>query len=506
MPTDEEVSAIKRRAAARLLQIPGVTAVGIGSKEIGGAPTGELAIKVYVRKKKSVSDVPPDEMIPAEVEGIPTDVVLGGDIVPTVGPPPGAVITSEDTDGDRQRPLVGGCRLARADSDYRGTFGCLLRHATDAAKFYAITNFHVLNPVDVDAAKAGDKVGQPSGIDSFTKCCSDTFGGFAGGGRSGERDEALIQLDPGTQWKAEILDIGVVHGTHSVTQTEATTGTYAVRKRGVRTLVTGGTISSLQATGTETDNLVVIKANPNPAAGGRTVFFQYEGDSGAVLVNDANEVVGLMWGRDNAGNGYAYAVDHVLNRLNSVEHLNVQVATAAAAGTVNTVPGAAMVAVPPELVPTFSPSGSPPALEPYMLPTGRLWPGGMHSPPLVVASQLQADLDRSEAGRLFLTLWLDHQDELTRLVSSNRRVAAAWHRSGGSALFQLLVRMLSQPELALPRTVNGQSLAVCIDRVQQMLSRFASPRLARALVRARSVLPDLGGRTYPQIIEALGAG
>src|SRR5206468_3406850 len=42
----------KRRIEHELLSRPGVTGVDIGVKEVGGRPTGELAIRVLVDKKK----------------------------------------------------------------------------------------------------------------------------------------------------------------------------------------------------------------------------------------------------------------------------------------------------------------------------------------------------------------------------------------------------------------------------------------------------------------------
>jgi hypothetical protein len=68
MPTDDELFAIKERAAARLMAIPSVTAVGIGGRTRGGAPTGELVLKVYVQHKRPAAEVDPAELVPATFE------------------------------------------------------------------------------------------------------------------------------------------------------------------------------------------------------------------------------------------------------------------------------------------------------------------------------------------------------------------------------------------------------------------------------------------------------
>ena len=119
--------------------------------------------------------------------------------------------------------------------------------------------------------------------------------------------------------------------------------------------------------------------------------------------------------------------------------------------------------------------------------------------------RLEGDLEQSARGRGLVTFWLRHQRELLELINSNRRVATTWHRSGASALFQLFTRMLSQPDLAVPETINGQPVSHCVDTVCAVLARFASPRLREDLTRARAALPELGGLTYPRFCSALGA-
>jgi hypothetical protein len=505
MPSESENLEIKNRAAARLLALPGVTAVGLGSKEVGDEPTGELAIKIFVKVKRPPSEVPSEELIPPEIEGIPTDVIESGEIH-DVADPPGVFDIPADTDSTRMRPLEGGRRIAREGDEGGGTMGFFVWDPADHTKAYGITNFHVV-VIGASLPVAGtSKIGQPTGKGSVTDCCSDLFGIFAGGGRTEDRDEALIKLDAGMQWKAEIAEIGVVSGKDTVTQTQAQAQAYKVRKRGARTGLTGGVIRALSATTHESDNTIVIKPNPNPAAGTRTVFFVYEGDSGSGVVNDANKIVALIRSRDDSGNGYAFPIQHVIDHFAATEHVNVDVATAAAAGTVNTVPGSPMVATPPELADALGSGGQPAAALRRVPPAPP--PGWVPEPVLLAAApaHLESDLDRSPTGRLLITVWLEHQAELLDLINMNRRVAVAWHRSGVAALVQVLVRMTTQPELALPATVNGQPVRAALSMMRATLDRFASPRLSGDLARLDAVLPDVAGLTYPEIIDSLGTG
>jgi hypothetical protein len=497
MVTENEALAIKARVAPRLLALPGVTAVGLGSKETGGQLTGQLALKVFVVVKRPADQVAASELIPAEIDGLPTDVIQSGQRHLVADPPGG--LPTEYRDQTRSRPLTGGRRIRRENSNRGGTMGCFLLDLAQPGTVYGLTNYHVLAAPDVPAPVAGTSaVGQPTGESSVTGCCNDLFGKFAGGEKddSSGKDEAAIKLDPGTQWLAEVVDIGIVTGSHEITVAEATAGTYKVRKRGSRTLLTGGVVTTVSASDGHSDNDLVIKPNPNPAAGTRTVFFNYEGDSGAAVVNDAGEVVGIMHSRDDSGNGYAYAIDHVLERLNSALSATLNVAVAAQAGVVNTVPGAAMVATPAELAAQLG-AGPRPASRPIPAPPSPV-------PAVAIPASLQDDLDRSATGRLVITTWLTHQRELLGLINTNRRVALAWHRTGLSALVQVLARMPADPDLVLPATLHGQPVRTVLTRMRATLDRFASPALAADLARLDGILPELGGLTYPRILAALG--
>jgi hypothetical protein len=56
-----------------ILKQPGVTGVAVGYKYVGGKRTDEVSIQVFVKEKKKT--VPKAQMIPAEINGIPTDVI-----------------------------------------------------------------------------------------------------------------------------------------------------------------------------------------------------------------------------------------------------------------------------------------------------------------------------------------------------------------------------------------------------------------------------------------------
>ena len=71
----DRIRGLKKAVAARLHAIPGVHAVGVGAKVVGGKKTDELAITVFVVRKKKPEELAKEERVPTEIEGIKTDVV-----------------------------------------------------------------------------------------------------------------------------------------------------------------------------------------------------------------------------------------------------------------------------------------------------------------------------------------------------------------------------------------------------------------------------------------------
>lgn len=506
------VARIKRDATRRLLAIPDVVAVGIGQKVIGDRHTGEPAIKVFVRNKRPLAEVPADEVIPPSIDGVLTDVEIGGEPVAIADPAPvdrpGVfALKAQTQDVKTYRPVVGGARVITKESCTGGTAGCLLWDPANHDVGYVLTSFHVLRTPDITPiTKGSTKIGQPTGAESSTRCCNDIIGVFAGGGQSAERDEALVKLDSKTKWQAQIVDIGLVAGSHTLTQADVTVAgsPYKVAKRGERSKVTGGTITALSATTSEADNLIVIKPNPSPNIGNLPPFFAISGDSGSALVNADREVLGLVWGRDDAGNGYAYHIDHVLKRLKDVDGVTVEVAHTTDPNEVHVVPGGSFTEVPPEIAERLA---ADPAEQRAFTgigtraPVGAPWFSDVVPSPRLVETVLD-DVRGTEAGRLLLDLWAEHGVEARRLIDTDRRVMLTWHRAG-AALTQLMLRLPGDPSRSLPATLNGRPLMECVDRIKAALGRAGSPGLRDALERARAVLPDVAGLTYAEIVAAL---
>ncbi|MEV4442704.1 hypothetical protein AB0K09_27555 [Streptomyces sp. NPDC049577] len=447
------------------------------------------------------------------------------------GPPMGAcydpMIPDEIAQGDDTpyRPLIAGARIMTHGSSQPGTIGCFLVDETVSPKqYYVLTNNHVCAPSDVGLAVPGvTRMGSPSGGKGSSGCCSDIIGTFAAG-RGGppwsnpngqedtDRDEAVVRLAPGIKFRPAVLGLGpnatpgMITGTEPVTRAQATAGNYPVRKWGQRSGLTGGVLIGMEKNSANVDNRLIVRGNPNPECPNAT--FILEGDSGAVLVNNAGHIIGLLSHFEaNTRNAKAYLIDNVLQRLKAEHNLTLKlVVSNGNPNEVITVPGAAHAAVPHEFAGELGEPGGAPG-EPVYLPVGVPWPAGAEPAAAGAVTGIRTDLERTEAGRLLLRLWQRHQRELIDLVNTDRAIKVSWYRNGGAALVQLLLRMRDRPESRLPGTVHGVPLDLCLERLLALFARAGGDRLREDLAAARAALPDpadLPGMTYGQLIDALG--
>jgi hypothetical protein len=310
MPSVDEVIAIKERVEAQFLGAPGVTGVDVGYKEVGGQPTGEVSIRVHVAQK--TDGVPDDQRVPAEIEGVTTDV-LERRYEPQVLAQQATTVAPQ-ADTTHYATLEGGVSMGPSRTVngfiFAGTLGAIvIDNATN--QHAALTNFHVAC-VD-NTFSIGDRMVQPSRIDTGV-VPTDEFGSLVRETLSANVDGAVISIDSGRSSQCQVADIGLVRGT-----TAATLG-MPVRKRGRTTLLTYGSVDGLafsvnidygDGIGVRTlTNQISIAADTT-----RNPLFSDHGDSGSVIVNDSGFVVGLLF----AGAGtstVANPIAAVLSELN----------------------------------------------------------------------------------------------------------------------------------------------------------------------------------------------
>lgn len=319
--THAAIRPVKERIEDELLARPGVVGVDINEKMKGGKPTGELSIVVYVEDKKPKAALDKANMIPAEIEGIPTDVqeerielfpafVAITDIEPLVDATKYATIHGGISMGPcRSVHLEPPDVPAAGDYIFVGTLGAIVKdRATQAVM--ALTNFHVAC-VDNGWA-AGNTMCQPGRVDGGT-CPADTFGTLTRAALSEHVDGAVVSVNAGKTTDCVIEEIGAVKGQ------AAAAINMAVRKRGRTTGLTYGSVTSVDASvsipygdglGTHTlKNQVRIAADPSKSA-----VFSDHGDSGSVVVTDDNKVVALLFGGSSVAT-YANPIQFVLDEL-----------------------------------------------------------------------------------------------------------------------------------------------------------------------------------------------
>jgi hypothetical protein len=79
---DPRLLDVRIRHEADLMRYPNVVGIADGVRMRGGKPTGQSAIVVYVERKVPREELAEGDLLPAEIEGIPVDVVESGRIVP----------------------------------------------------------------------------------------------------------------------------------------------------------------------------------------------------------------------------------------------------------------------------------------------------------------------------------------------------------------------------------------------------------------------------------------
>lgn len=113
--------------------------IGFGPKETASAFTGDLAVRLYVKRKLPRHKIAPGDRIPSVINGIVTDVIA-------IGRP-----------RFHSRPMAFGASIGHARGA-AGSLGCIVTKAEDDA-WYLLSACHVLAPAGV--AQLGDEIVEP---------------------------------------------------------------------------------------------------------------------------------------------------------------------------------------------------------------------------------------------------------------------------------------------------------------------------------------------------------
>lgn len=318
-----------------------VHAVGVGRKVVNGEPTDELAVRIYVIQKLAESAIPPRDLLPAALDGIPCDIIESppafiqqprkragvraapAGVKEVTGVP--TVAAAGDCSDDRrrrQRPFGAGVSVAHRDVT-AGTVGYFCRSTRpgdDPNDIFILSNNHVL--ANVNAGAAGDAVLQPGPADGGTS--SDQIASLhrfmrvrIGGDMPNLVDAAIARLLPNIEHSVSVCRIGAITGVGRGVED------MSVRKHGRTSGLTDGVItdeSVNQLVGMDHNDPSVValfRGQLRIERTGSSAAFGLGGDSGSLVVGaDNRRAVGLYFaGPENGIYGLANHISDVLDQL-----------------------------------------------------------------------------------------------------------------------------------------------------------------------------------------------
>lgn len=301
----------------KLRRHPDVVGIGYGPKEKDGALTSDVAVKLYVRKKREA----PENPLPEKLDDVNTDVV---EIAP---------LRARASFTSRLRPILGGASGAVhvPGLTYTGTLGMAVRgYGSYEGRFFVLSNNHVL--ANVNEASVGDAVIQPGTLDGGDPD-DDVIGELFEyeplrfGDPQGDPDSwpvnavdaAMAEIDFGTMSR-EIFWLGYPKGwrlKEHLVDDVAGGDQIKVQKTGRTTAYTTGVISDVGYDGWVNydhgrlayfEDQILIKPGT----------FSDRGDSGSVIVDMDERIVGLLYA-GGATHTIANHIEDVWQRISALE-------------------------------------------------------------------------------------------------------------------------------------------------------------------------------------------
>ncbi len=259
-----------------------------------------------------------------------------------------------------------------------------------------------------------------------------------------------------------------------------------VSKRGRTTCITRGVveevnyneISPVDQSITMDHQILITPIDPatdqpvQPVKGIYSPPFVDDGDSGSIILNQAHEIVGLLWGVR-------------MPVLPDPNDPNIRKSTPNGQGLANhieLVTDALHVAV------SFAPPGSGGTTAATLeRPAPRAEPE-----PLVTSAQLfrkiAAELDESANGRHLLGLVRRFDGEVIERINHDRPVLVAWRRNQGPAFVAAFINHGLGKIDRMPRELGGARLHDLMRIMGDQLSRRGSKELAQAIAEHREVV------------------
>ncbi len=478
----------------QLLSLPSVWHVGVGLKEKADRVIDQICIRVYVAMKKPPNQLAMHERIPPYVRGIPTDVIIHLPTIAACG------------DSGYRSILTPGIQIGNEKTG-EGTLGCFARLQGQPNSVVLISNYHVLY---IGGVGANARIGQPSvSCSSCSRCgpiANNIGDGSNGWGQSygtlniedttyqvSDADCAAAQLITNVRpFTNQIPCIGMISGTPPPGQTGVVSSTSRpphpdsiVRKFGIETELTVGQVVHLSTptnapvydkdsdTGRALVKQILVMPLEGPTRGGKIDFLD-EGDSGSVVVNRYNQVIGLLRGMTSfteselAAKGLPrdrgrFGVVVPIQRVKDILHIEIPAnfhSTATNSGAVIEIQETAGT---------------------HALP---------HTPPV---SLMRKKLMEMPGGKILAELVKRHQREVDRLMGSSRPVIVAWHRSKGPAWVAHVLNSINDKSYIIPQTIEEITQKQVLTRMYEVFNAHGSEAFRADLERYGSLALDMAG-------------
>ena len=549
------------RAREQLAKLDGVAGVGFGLKVTGSKITDDVAIVVHVKAKKPADALAPEQRVPESFEGYRTDV---REIAPIK-------LMATSCDNDQPYPKIqGGIQIEPWPSAAPlnklpdlGTLGCLVRKrgSTSDDNWYALTCSHVVLDHGGLGTKTGDGIYHPykprtdSGgtvrdgkllgsvktVDAwdgvflndvnYVDCAvvklnigSTCFGHLCGNPNL-QTSPTIINLNvTGQAWitpqnNNQITDVRSVENDSAITSEKVfkvgrTTGRTVGRVININ--VPAGNVFGFDSNVSQPNCIeIVLDSGLNCH---NTDSFGWDGDSGSVIVDDHNRLIGLLFARSTnptTGSQYSTYACHIVSVL---DLLGVCVPVPAppdggtSHGTTNATDGSGLTG--PQTVADLQAifASKPPGLDfgaATLTSRAARAPDAAASTPLSTSQQtrlatLRDALRATPNGRELDDSLSDAVREIASLVRRCRPVTLVWHRNRGPAFLARTLNHLRGDSDSVPFEIDGISRAQLFDHLRAVLEAHGSNPLRATLSNCESIVPLLvQASTAEALLDAL---
>jgi hypothetical protein len=447
--------------------------VSVGLKtDADGFSTHEMCFRVYY-DKKLVTGTPMEQLVPPQIENIPTQVI---DVNTSVSP-------SAKIDKYKYRPMFGGSYIKSANSFAHGTLGCFVTD-DESDDVFLLSNYHILM---INGEESGHQVAQPGFCCEAWPCrCGEVAkierGAFVSSDPAEDKnvDCAVASLSNGQEnyWTNKIIALGYIAGIpvndvtkepldpRTNTPTDADTGKAylpllpgeTVYKRGIASKRTEGIVIDITApalvgyTTREGTTFHLFKKQILVAPKKEKKPFTRKGDSGAVIVNHLNQVVGL----------------HIADNERRREDGKVaKRATVSIANPIQDVLKALKISIP-----------NTGTLQTLLLRETDEAPA---IPKRHVFDDMATLVQQHADGPALVDAFTAFRHEVMQLINHNREVKVAWHRCQGPLFVAHLAERGKNPGHQVPVEINGTSFQRLLSKMSVVLEKNGSPALAKTV-------------------------